>query len=255
MYKEIEAISKRDVIRKLKSIATKSDLGDMLLLFVACHGSEDGIKCIDKSGKETFLDLEELRRIFYANHCQALIGKPKVFVYMNCRGNEIAKHISSSQRDLTKPSVVSSGSGVYSTEDPTDVLEIYGCGPYQKQYVVKKGASWLLIELCNVADHYPKRDLLAILTGVNNNIRKLSGNDHKEKVYGVGQQPIFTSTLTKEIFQKSAVPPDRLSIQDEDEENKLDQAVGGADPDDSQSQRLLSGNDQGTVSEGAHRVV
>ena len=68
------------------------------------------------------------------------------------------------------------------------------------------------------------------------NVKRKRGNDIKEHVSGVAQHPNFHSFLEKEIYL-TKLPSDRLS---DDEEGKLDQAVGGAERTDGSEESLVS---------------
>ena len=69
-------------MEKMKVLSKTEYLGDMLICFILCHGQKTGqFKC-----GSSYIQFDDLVKLFYSASCRALLNKPKVFICLHCRG-------------------------------------------------------------------------------------------------------------------------------------------------------------------------
>ncbi|KAG9464343.1 hypothetical protein GDO78_020089 [Eleutherodactylus coqui] len=146
------------------------------------HGEEGTFFCSDN---ESFED-DKLFDLFNGKNCRSLVGKPKLFFLQKCDGKE---------RD---PGVTLHGSSkAIGTKIPTeaDFLYHYATFPGHVAYRTRDG-SWFVKSLCDLLKEYwNEKDLLQILTLVNNKVATKYETRKEEK-----QMPCVVSTLRKSLY-------------------------------------------------------
>jgi hypothetical protein len=79
-----------DIKTLIEDEAQRGDHGDAFFLCILSHGTRDKIVGTDGST----VDIEEnIMAPFAANRCKSLVGKPKVFLFQACQGNQEARNI------------------------------------------------------------------------------------------------------------------------------------------------------------------
>jgi len=182
----------RTYIRKMSKEIDYSDSG-CILIFIMSHGNED--KIFGTDGEEVYLSsfIDPFTTV------KSLKDKPKLFFFNACRGDEMTPthdhdgddddeyKASIHLNELSKTPIVADIAFFFSTT--ANYYSIREC----------ENGSWYIQILCDVIDKYKtKKDLLQIMTKVNDLVKKKEGKDKKGRL--VKMHPTFTSQLGKEFY-------------------------------------------------------
>ena len=117
----------------LKEISKESSLEEhsVLVVAISSHGEEKGILGAGGSGGEDeggIVSHKEIVSIFANENCPALFGKPKVFIFNSCRGNEVVKKLERIESFEGIPEkVLFNTSKNTATTSSADIFKVFSC--------------------------------------------------------------------------------------------------------------------------------
>ncbi|XP_031783182.1 caspase-1-like [Nasonia vitripennis] len=188
-----------DIIEKLDELRREdhSD-NDCLCIFVLTHGMADDFIC----AKDTNYKLDKIWKPFTADKCSTLAGKPKLFFFQACRGDNLDHGV----RMIRSRRTQTDGSGSdtsYRVPTHADFLFGYSTVPGFYSWRNPEEGTWYVQSLCDVLDEYAAtRDLVNMLTITNRNVVENFEiyNNHIPWLRNKKQMSSFTSNLMRDIY-------------------------------------------------------
>ncbi|XP_070201241.1 caspase-7-like isoform X2 [Littorina saxatilis] len=169
--------------------------------FVCCicsHGGELGVEGAD--GIQ--VDVDALRKYFYATECKSLAGKPKVFFVEACRGNERAGTVEVEDTEV-KGDCTDGGSVTRRWElDEDHFFMSYATTPHHVALYTGRGGHFFRCLTTNLLVHAARLPVDDILMLVGDRLGEL----------GLKQTPICESTLRKKLYFKNDQPETRTRV-------------------------------------------
>ncbi|CAL8345295.1 unnamed protein product [Boreogadus saida] len=212
----VQDATRDQMLSSMEELASRDHSGmDCVACVVLSHGLEGGVYGVD--GKS--VQLEKLKGYVNGEQCHSLRGKPKLFFIQACQGiEEVKVH---AQTD------VPSGPGVHpQTDGPSssgdirsnvrpaivsipitaDFLTAMATTPTYVSWRDKYKGTWFIQSLCENLEFSVRRnkDLLSILTDVNNDVSKKS---HPNSSKGQMPQPIHTLRMGVFFRVPEELPP------------------------------------------------
>ncbi|XP_041445003.1 caspase-3 isoform X2 [Xenopus laevis] len=176
-----------DIEKLLTDIAKEDHSGrGCFACVVMSHGDEDFFYASDQEYK-----IDALAEPFRGEECKSLFGKPKLFFIQACRGTKADSGVVKDAGCATTTAY----------KIPTECDFLYSYATPLGYFAWKRdGESWFIQSLCKMLkENWQKRDLLQILTRVNNKVAYDYESDSKT-MNGKKQMPCFLSLLTKELY-------------------------------------------------------
>ncbi|CAL8345310.1 unnamed protein product [Boreogadus saida] len=205
------------MLSSMEKLASRDHSGmDCVACVVLSHGLEGGVYGVDGG----VVWLEELTDLLNGEQCHSLRGKPKLFFIQACQGIEEVKAVHAQTDVPSGPGVHPQTDGPSSSGDirsnvapaivsipiTADFLTAMATTPsYVSLRDMKKG-TWFIQSLCeNLVLSVPRnKDLLSILTEVNNDVSKKSHpNSSKRQM----PQPIHTLRMGVFFPVPEELPP------------------------------------------------
>lgn len=179
-----------NVYNKLKQLSeVNHEHMDCIAVIILTHGD---LGCL--YARDTHYNLNKFVRLFSANMCSSLAGKPKLFFIQACQGSmsDAGTTLVSDQFDSKHKS--------YSIPNHADFLIAQSTIPGFYSWRHPKNGSWFIQSLCKALRIYGDRfDLLTILTITCQYVATefQSTNPYDKQMDGRKQIPCITSMLTR----------------------------------------------------------
>ncbi|XP_076264433.1 caspase-1-like isoform X2 [Rhynchophorus ferrugineus] len=203
MYKDL----KKDDIEKIIEDASKMDHSnhDCILVVTLTHGEADIVYAKDKPYKT-----QSLWSTFTADKCPTLAGKPKMFFFQACQGDNLDPGVDL-HRDANRTETDGERHESYRIPTHADFLIVYSTANGFFSWRNTTKGSWFIQALCEeLSENAFKLDLMTLLTFVSRKVAtefesNVPGNI---QMHGQKQIPCIISQLTRLIkFQKSKFLP------------------------------------------------
>lgn len=166
---------------------------DCLVCCVLSHGTEGGVYGVDGS----IVLIKDLMQPFNGEMCPTLFKKPKIFFIQACQGNKQQPSIQSDGVE-DQAGEICSDAKIASESLPcmADFLVGMATVPDYVSFRDRSNGTWYIQSLCqNLAKLVPrKRDLVSILTKVNDDVSRKTDNTQRKK-----QMPQPTFSLRKRV--------------------------------------------------------
>ncbi|CAL8257003.1 unnamed protein product [Arctogadus glacialis] len=208
------------MLSAMEKLASRDHSGmDCVACVVLSHGQEGGVYGVDGG----VVLLEKLKWYVNGEQCRSLIGKPKLFFIQACQGTEEEKAVLVPADGPVNPEVHTQTDGPSSTgvnsqtdglsssgEIRSDVASAIVSIPITADFLIsmsttpshvsvrdRKKGTWFIQSLCENLVHMVRRnkDLLSILTEVNNDVSKKTDPDSSPR-----QMPQPIHTLRMGVF-------------------------------------------------------
>jgi len=170
---------------------------DMLAVIVLSHGNEGILYGYDRA-----YPVHKIWEPFTANNCEDLAGKPKLFFFQACQGNQMDSGVVVEQRANTRTET--DGFASYRTPLHADFLIAHSTvnGFYSWRNTVQ--GSWFIQVLgASLLVNSYKQDLMTILTKVARVVaREYESNSSNKDFNAKKQIPFIYSTLTNKLLFK-----------------------------------------------------
>ncbi|XP_077986203.1 caspase-3-like [Glandiceps talaboti] len=166
-----------------------------LVVCVSSHGSEAGVRTMDKPIK-TFISFDDIITQFNGENCKQMIGKPKVFLFQCCRGDASGKGVRDIADADPEMDVADYLPCIRSTPVNADMLVAYASSYGTKAWRNGVEGTWFIHELCNVIrKDYHSEHLIEMFATVNGLVANRESTEDKAK-----QMPEQVTTLTKKFY-------------------------------------------------------
>ncbi|XP_016839660.1 caspase-1-like isoform X1 [Nasonia vitripennis] len=185
------------VMNKLNELSEEdhSD-NDCLCIFVLTHGLKNDLIC----AKDVVYKLENVWKPFTADKCSSLAGKPKLFFFQACRGDNLDGGIKMMRSGTTE---TDSSSASYQIPTYADFLFAHSTVQGFYSWRNPEEGTWYVQSLCDVFDEYAATHDLAKLMTIT--ARKVatnfaSYNDLDPMLHGKKQVPSVISSLIRDVY-------------------------------------------------------
>ncbi|XP_026215413.1 caspase-6-like isoform X2 [Anabas testudineus] len=202
-YDSYEQAQVEELINKAAK-ADHSDADCFLLVFLS-HGEDEHVYTRD--GK---ISVKDIVSKFKGTECKSLVGKPKIFIWQACRGDQHDDPVTACDAVDSRPmtnEVVVDAAAVHTLPAGADFIMCYSVaeGYYSHRETMK--GSWYIQDLCELLGEYGKSlEFTHLLSLVNRKVaqrgvEKSRGHIGKsEDQIGKKQVPCFSSMLTKKLY-------------------------------------------------------
>uniref|UniRef100_A0A1I8AGB4 CASPASE_P20 domain-containing protein n=1 Tax=Steinernema glaseri TaxID=37863 RepID=A0A1I8AGB4_9BILA len=188
---EARNLSAKDMEERVKEFAESSDHinASCAFVIVLTHGNSGVLKGSDGN----YIKESTLLSKFSAGRAKHLIGKPKIFIFQACRGDEIdTAHTTGNHIEPNEERMETDG---YQEEEKipgeADFLVFRAVADGYKAFRLTKSGSWFIQTICRVFDECARsHDVLSMCTKVNSLVSKMDSG-------GLKQMPEYTSRLRK----------------------------------------------------------
>ncbi|KAL0269913.1 UNVERIFIED_CONTAM: hypothetical protein PYX00_007492 [Menopon gallinae] len=179
---------------------------DMMVVFVLTHGEQDGkLHAYDRE-----YTVNEIWEHFTADRCKSLVGKPKIFFIIACRGNKMDKgetiQVQTRKMSVTEIDAVRCQKTVsYTIPVWADFLTIYSTMEGYYSYRNPAEGTWYIQALCQEIKNFkqPNMHFLDFLTRVTRKVATSYQTMFDDpRLNNKKQCPFITSSLTKVINLK-----------------------------------------------------
>lgn len=190
VYKNLNFLNLYEVLKRLSQIDHQDK--DCVVIVILTHGD---LGCL--YARDTHYNLNKIVRLFSANNCPSLAGKPKIFVIQACQGS-----MSDPGVTLVPDQFDSRNTKSYSIPNHADFLIAQSTVPGFYSWRHPKNGSWFIQSLCKALRIYGDRfDLMTILTITCQYVATdfSSTNPFDKNMDKQKQIPCITSMLTRSI--------------------------------------------------------
>ncbi|XP_076854853.1 caspase-6-like [Brachyhypopomus gauderio] len=187
-------LNKEDMMKKIREVATgdHSEADCFVCVFLS-HGEDGHIFARDDK-----VNIKDITTLFRGDTCQSLIGKPKIFIFQACRGNNDDNAVTPMGAAEEVEEVEEEPAMVYTLPAEADFLMCYCVAEGFQAYRNTSSGSLYIQDLCEtLRDHGSTLEVTELLTLVN---QKVSGRSAVRKDGRGKQQPCFTSMLNKRLY-------------------------------------------------------
>ncbi|XP_056435156.1 caspase-8-like [Gadus chalcogrammus] len=224
---EVKDATRDQMLSSMRELASRDHSGmDCVACVVLSHGLEGGVYGVDGG----VVRLEKLKWYVNGEQCSSLIGKPKLFFIQACQGIEEEKAVPVPADGPVNPKVHDqtdgpSGSGVPAQTDgpshPGDIRSDFASAtesiPITADFLTamattpsyvslrdRKKGTWFIQSVCKNLELLVRRDLLSILTEVNNDVSQMSDPNSSMRQM---PQPIHTLRMSVFFPVPEKLPP------------------------------------------------
>jgi len=199
--------------QKLQELSsTNHSLCNCFAIAILSHGDEEYIYATDYK-----VQIKSIVDMFHPKHCPSLLGKPKIFLFQACRGNEhevgldVANEVTDGaiREEVYGDRVVYVDCGVNTTVPAgADFIMCYSVAEGFYSHRDTRDGSWYIQDFKKAFDSmlFDKQegsirvDFIDILTRVNRTVSKRSvERSYNIDSIGKKQMPCFSSLLTKKL--------------------------------------------------------
>ncbi|XP_030289486.1 caspase-6-like [Sparus aurata] len=192
-----------EVLEKISKAAEAdhSDADCFLLVFLS-HGEKDHVWTHDEK-----ISIQDITSKFKGDKCRSLVGKPKVFIFQACRGDQsdipvtpCAAGVSESDKNY----VAMDTGALYTLPAGADFLMCYSVAEGYYSFREPSNGSWYVQDLCDLLQKFgDSLEFTQLLTWVNWKVSmRTVESSYNLKIDGKKQVPCFASMLTKKLFFK-----------------------------------------------------
>ncbi|XP_026215414.1 caspase-6-like [Anabas testudineus] len=179
--------------------ADHSDADCFLLVFLS-HGEDEHVYTRD--GK---ISIKDIVSQFKGTECRSLVGKPKIFIWQACRGDQHDDPVTACDAVDSRPmtnEVVVDATAVHTLPAGADFIMCYSVAEGYYSYRETNNGSWYIQDLCELLGEYgDSLEFTHLLTLVNRKVSQRSVEMSRDKnAIGKKQVPCFTSMLTKKLY-------------------------------------------------------
>ncbi|XP_076240786.1 caspase-1 [Calliopsis andreniformis] len=172
---------------------------DCICIFMLTHGTDKGYIY----AKDDSYSLTEIWKPFTADKCSSLAGKPKLFFFQACRGNQLDSGITAfTAQSFRMSETDSTDSPFYKIPTHADFLLAYSTMEGFFSWRDTEEGTWYIQCLCDVIErNWRKYDLSKMLTITARIIANDYSSSHENPVKNNQKQmPSLTSTLTRDVI-------------------------------------------------------
>nr|AIY23410.1 caspase 6 [Anguilla japonica] len=187
-----------DVITEAAN-ANHADADCFVCVFLS-HGENDHIYAYD--GK---FSIQEIAALFKGDKCKSLVGKPKIFIFQACRGEEHDVPVTPMDvvdNEVKTNEVVVDAGVFYTLPAGADFLMCYSVAEGYYSHRETINGSWYIQDLCQLLHMFgEKLEFTELLTLVNRKVsmRRVARSADPSAI-GKKQVPCFSSMLTKKLY-------------------------------------------------------
>ncbi|KAH0945165.1 hypothetical protein HN011_004201 [Eciton burchellii] len=191
-FTHVEVMSEID---KLSHFDHKDN--DCLCIIVLTHGLHNDFIC----AKDAAFKSDKIWKSFTAEKCKSLAGKPKLFFFQACRGDELDGGVLLCPRSL----ITSETDSVASYKIPTHADFLIAHSSVQGFYTWRNPVegTWYIQCLCDILDEYgTKLDLMTLLTMTARKVATdyTSNNIDDPIMHDKKQVPSVTTMLIRSVY-------------------------------------------------------
>ncbi|XP_020278895.1 caspase-1-like [Pseudomyrmex gracilis] len=170
---------------------------DCICIIVLTHGFHNDLIC----AKDAAYKSDKIWKPFTANRCNTLAGKPKLFFFQACRGDELDGGVVLSPRSA----LGSETDSVASYKIPTHADFLIAHSSVQGFYTWRNPieGTWYIQCLCSILDEYgTELDLMSMLTMTARKVATeyASNNPDDTSMHDQKQVPSVTSMLIRSVY-------------------------------------------------------
>ncbi|XP_026215415.1 caspase-6-like [Anabas testudineus] len=179
--------------------ADHSDADCFLLVFLS-HGEDEHVYTRD--GK---ISIKDTVSKFKGTNCRSLVGKPKIFIWEACRGDQHDDPVTACDAVDSRPmtnEVVVDAAAVHTLPAGADFIMCYSVAEGYYSHRDPINGSWYIQDLCELLEKYGNSlEFTHLLTLVNRKVSQRSVEKSRIKnALGKKQVPCFASMLTKKLY-------------------------------------------------------
>ncbi|XP_029013202.1 caspase-6-like [Betta splendens] len=191
---------KQDEVLNIITQAAEADHSnaDCFLLVFLSHGEDDHVYTYD--GKISIKDITDK---FKGTKCKSLVGKPKIFIWQACRGDQHDEPVTPCDAvDNVINEVVVDARAVYTLPAGADFIMCYSVAEGYYSHRETINGSWYIQDLCELLQKCGDSvEFTHLLTLVNKLVSMRSvGVCRDPLAIGKKQVPCFASMLTKKLY-------------------------------------------------------
>ncbi|XP_051160538.1 uncharacterized protein LOC127281088 [Leptopilina boulardi] len=186
-----------DIKHVLKNLQEEDhSKNDCICIFVLSHGLEKNLLC----AYDVAYPLDKIWKPFTGDKCESLAGKPKLFFFQACRGDNFDLGFTFS--GSSDSSETDSSAASYKIPNHADFLFAYSTVQGFRSWRNPEDGSWYIQSLCKIINNYGDKVALAkmmtmTLRKVATEYSSLPSDNATEKHQK--QMPVFTTTLLKNL--------------------------------------------------------
>ncbi|KAL7300365.1 hypothetical protein TKK_0006986 [Trichogramma kaykai] len=191
------------IISKISELAAEDHTNnDCICIFVLTHGLKNDLIC----AKNVVYKIDDLWKPFTADKCKSLAGKPKLFFFQACRGDDIDAGIklhSNMSMHSRSPSETDSTTASYKIPTHADFLFAHSTVQGFFSWRNPEEGTWYIQSLCEIIDTYSATtDLAKMLTMVARKVATdyASFNNIDPTMHDKKQVPSVTSMLIRDLY-------------------------------------------------------
>ncbi|XP_071801165.1 caspase-3-like isoform X1 [Asterias amurensis] len=188
-------------IRHLMHLLSRDDHSDAdcLLVAVMTHGDEGEIY-----GTDGPMNASEITTPFRGDHCQGLIGKPKLFIFQACRGGLVDQGVAINIDDVDETDALIAYEKAHTIPVEADFLLAYSSPDGYASWRNGTAGAWFIQSLVKVLNAYGEIwEITRMLALVNRMVAlQYESRSQNTSMTQKKQMPCFVSTLTKELYFK-----------------------------------------------------
>ncbi|EFN67188.1 Caspase-1, partial [Camponotus floridanus] len=192
-------LSHTEVMNKIEKLRQYDHTNnDCLCIIVLTHGLQNDLIW----AKDVAYKSEKIWKPFTADKCTTLAGKPKLFFFQACRGDQVDSGVVLSPRNSTPLEATDT---ITSYKIPTHADFLIAHSSVQDFYTWRNPVegTWYIQCLCKILDEYgTEMDLISMLTLTARKVATdfASNNPKDETMHGMKQVPSVTSMLIRSIY-------------------------------------------------------
>lgn len=194
--KPYDDCSRDDVLLKIKEVAAADHVdADCFVCIFLSHGEDRHVYARDKK-----IEIPEITDLFKGDKCRSLVGKPKIFIWQACRGDNLDDAVT--EMSVEDDEMAVDAGVLYTLPAGADFIMCYSTAEGFCSFREPLNGSWYIQDLCEILGRYHSElQFTDILTLVNMKVSLRSvPNCRNRAAIGKKQMPCFASMLTKRLF-------------------------------------------------------
>ena len=161
-----ENLNKTNFLKKILDFVDEleNNAVDVCLVCIMSHGADDG-KIVTADSKMVNIEADILDR-FKNKHCKTMIGKPKVFLFLACRGEESDAGVMLTPTGSRSAVTDSSSASKMVTEQLNDSFVAFSTTPHHVSYRSTAGSPFITITCQVLREEADKMHLQDMFTKI-----------------------------------------------------------------------------------------